>query len=125
MRHLLAANANTNQLLGWLQHTALSAASVAGSADCVRLLLAANANPNHAHSDHVTALIWAAEEGRTECVRLLLEANASVDQALVPRARRLERDQIHVAPRVAALRVPAQQLLDQRRADPAPAPFLS
>ena len=55
-------------------------ASRTGSAEAVRALLAARADPHareHAHEQ--TALMWAAAQGHPEVVRLLLAAGARVD----------------------------------------------
>jgi ankyrin repeat protein len=57
--------------------TSLHNAAVNGSAECVKLLLEAKAEPNKGDKlDGITPLYTAAGKGHTECVKLLLEAKA-------------------------------------------------
>jgi hypothetical protein len=57
------------------------AASTEGHAECVRTLLAADANLAQVEMNGWTALMYASTGGHPECVRALLEAGADVVQA--------------------------------------------
>ena len=57
---------------------ALAAAAGRGDLGAVRSLLAANADPNFAQGDGMTALHWAADHGDTVMTSLLLKAGAKV-----------------------------------------------
>lgn len=56
--------------------TALEHAAAAGKADIVRVLLARDADLEHADAFGKTAIVKAAANGHTDCVRLLLNAGA-------------------------------------------------
>ena len=78
-----AANADANQSTndngtgGDFVHTPLFKAASQNYSECVRLLLAANADVNQATIDEgATPLFIGCLRGSTECVRLLLAANA-------------------------------------------------
>lgn len=71
---LLAAGADTT-LRAPEGNPPLVEACRAGSADVVRLLLQAGANPNH-YFDRRPPIVAAAQSGCTECVTLLLKAGA-------------------------------------------------
>jgi len=47
-----------------------------GHEACVRVLIAAGANPNVVNTDGETPLIWATRSGHEACVRALIEAGA-------------------------------------------------
>jgi len=75
----------------------------AGSAHCVKLLLAHNAGPDARDEKGETPLFWAAKSGRVEAVRFLVASGASVDAldcrgqtALFEAARREHLDVVRV-----------------------------